>query len=74
MKPRAWSKYAKDSTAYSKLHPEDVPVKSEDTRVQKKKKEAKDSIQDPKVKELLEKASKIYCTGYMRYGANLIFM
>lgn len=57
-KPRAWSRFAKDSSAYIKLHPEEVKkeIKKEKDEVKKKeKKDKKGAIQDPKVKELLEK-------------------
>ncbi|KAJ1531958.1 hypothetical protein ONE63_000596 [Megalurothrips usitatus] len=62
-KPRAWSKYAKDSSAYAQLHPEEIPEKKEkdamkakdQAKDKKKKKDKKEAIQDVKVKELLDK-------------------
>jgi len=55
-KPRAWSKYAIDSSAYKKLHPgEDAAKPKDDTHKKEKKKKSKKSHGDPKVAELLEK-------------------
>lgn len=46
-KPKSWSKYASDSTAYRKEHPEEKPVK----KIQVKEKEKKVD----KLQELVEK-------------------
>ncbi|CAF4934664.1 unnamed protein product [Pieris macdunnoughi] len=49
-KPRAWSKYATDSTAYKKLHKEDSEVTNKP-----KKKLSKTEKNNNKIKELLKK-------------------
>lgn len=56
-KPRAWSKYAKGTTAYLKLHPDEAPKEQEPQPEKKSSKDKgkKSGIQDPKVTELLEK-------------------
>ncbi|KAK3911907.1 putative RNA-binding protein 19 [Frankliniella fusca] len=53
-KPRAWSKYAKGTSAYLKLHPEEA-TKDKQAEPQenerKKNKDKKNGIQDPKYKD-----------------------
>lgn len=51
-KPRAWSKYATDSTAYKKLHKDDIEVITKP-----KKKISKTEKNNNKIKELLKKVS-----------------
>lgn len=56
-KPRAWSKYASDSTAYKKTHPEllEPQEKTEDTKKSKKKSKKHETA------ALLEKVNYISC-------------
>ncbi|XP_046681092.1 LOW QUALITY PROTEIN: probable RNA-binding protein 19 [Homalodisca vitripennis] len=56
-KPKAWSKYAPDSSAYKKLHPSEDKVKpssDKDLVVKEKKKDKKDTI-DPSIADKLKK-------------------
>lgn len=53
-KPKAWSKYALDSSAYKKLHSEQTEVASEKTE-DSKKKQNKNKIDS----EVLDKVSKV---------------
>lgn len=59
-KPKAWSKYAPDSSAYKKLHVEDSNAKSElqnenDSKVKKNKSNKKEKNIDPKIAEKFKK-------------------
>lgn len=54
-KPRAWSKYATDSTAYKKLHKDEI---QEDVKP-KKEKLSKSEKNKNKIKELLKKVSQL---------------
>lgn len=59
-KPKAWSKYAPDSSAYKKLHVEDSNAKSEiqnenDSKVKKNKSNKKEKNVDPKLAEKFKK-------------------
>lgn len=66
-KPRAWSKYAKGTTAYNKLHPEEAPAPAPtpERKEKKNKKAENDAIRDPKVKELLEKVEILLVLGML---------
>lgn len=51
-KPKAWSKYAPDSTAYKKLHKDEIEDKNKSEKKEKKIEKNKN-----KIKELLKKVN-----------------
>lgn len=55
-KPRAWSKYASDSTAYKKIHKNDVPEREKP----KKSKISKAEKNKNKIKDLLKKVCYLH--------------
>ena len=54
-KPRAWSKYASDSSAYKQVHQDEIEEKSSDLPEKKKGKKEKKKEKQAKVDALLEK-------------------
>ncbi|BES97847.1 RNA recognition motif. (a.k.a. RRM, RBD, or RNP domain) [Nesidiocoris tenuis] len=54
-KPKAWSKYAVDSSAYKKLHKEEFAKASSDTKDKLKNMKKKSSIKDPELIDAIKK-------------------
>lgn len=67
-KPKAWSKYATDSSAYKKLHKDEIEAKEQLRKTEKK--ERKIEKNKNKIKELLKKVNK--CTLSIFIGVVLL--
>lgn len=63
-KPRAWSKYASDSTAYKKLHKDEI--EEQEALKKKEKTTMKAEKNKNKIKNLLKKVPTYLCYFYYR--------
>lgn len=56
-KPKSWSKYAPDSSAYKKLHKKEEPEKEKDDKNEKEKKKSK--LKNKTEEIIIEKMKKV---------------